>query len=151
MFCKEPFTDIWLYWPGCACRLRSRVSGGITLWWAGRIVATSSSGTDTQESTWCCWRPTTMWSTACSLTLLTPVSQQKKQKKNIKTIDWASIKGFILDDLDLIICFFAVLASSGIDYDIKLWSPLEQSPSFNRVLADEVWTMFSVWIKLCFV
>lgn len=31
-----------------------------------------------------------------------------------------------------------VLASSGIDYNIKIWSPLEQSPSFNRVLADEV-------------
>ncbi|XP_028248950.1 DDB1- and CUL4-associated factor 6 isoform X4 [Parambassis ranga] len=33
-----------------------------------------------------------------------------------------------------------ILASSGIDYDIKIWSPLEQSPSFNRVLADEVIT-----------
>uniref|UniRef100_A0A8C7UXE3 Ddb1 and cul4 associated factor 6 n=1 Tax=Oncorhynchus mykiss TaxID=8022 RepID=A0A8C7UXE3_ONCMY len=33
-----------------------------------------------------------------------------------------------------------VLASSGIDYDIKVWSPLEVSPSFNRVLADEVIT-----------
>ncbi|TRY59306.1 hypothetical protein DNTS_033545 [Danionella cerebrum] len=31
-----------------------------------------------------------------------------------------------------------ILASSGIDYDIKLWSPLEQTPSFNRVLAEEV-------------
>ncbi|CDQ75484.1 unnamed protein product [Oncorhynchus mykiss] len=31
-----------------------------------------------------------------------------------------------------------ILASSGIDYDIKIWSPLEASPSFNRVLADEV-------------
>ncbi|KTF93691.1 hypothetical protein cypCar_00002727 [Cyprinus carpio] len=31
-----------------------------------------------------------------------------------------------------------ILASSGIDYNIKLWSPLEQSPSFNRVLAEEV-------------
>ncbi|XP_063070056.1 DDB1- and CUL4-associated factor 6 isoform X5 [Engraulis encrasicolus] len=31
-----------------------------------------------------------------------------------------------------------ILASSGIDYDIKLWSPLEQTPSFNRDLADEV-------------
>lgn len=31
-----------------------------------------------------------------------------------------------------------ILASSGIDYDIKIWSPLEESPSFNRVLADEV-------------
>uniref|UniRef100_A0A3B1JNX7 Ddb1 and cul4 associated factor 6 n=1 Tax=Astyanax mexicanus TaxID=7994 RepID=A0A3B1JNX7_ASTMX len=31
-----------------------------------------------------------------------------------------------------------ILASSGIDYDIKLWSPLEQSPSFNRDLAEEV-------------
>lgn len=33
-----------------------------------------------------------------------------------------------------------ILASSGIDYDIKIWSPLEESPSFNRVLADEVIT-----------
>lgn len=35
-------------------------------------------------------------------------------------------------------CSLLVLASSGIDYDIKIWSPKEQSPSFNRVLADEV-------------
>uniref|UniRef100_A0A8C9Z7Q0 Ddb1 and cul4 associated factor 6 n=1 Tax=Sander lucioperca TaxID=283035 RepID=A0A8C9Z7Q0_SANLU len=34
----------------------------------------------------------------------------------------------------------SVLASSGIDYDIKIWSPLEQSASFNRVLANEVIT-----------
>lgn len=33
-----------------------------------------------------------------------------------------------------------IMASSGIDYDIKIWSPLEESPSFNRVLADEVIT-----------
>uniref|UniRef100_A0A3B3UV25 Ddb1 and cul4 associated factor 6 n=1 Tax=Poecilia latipinna TaxID=48699 RepID=A0A3B3UV25_9TELE len=33
-----------------------------------------------------------------------------------------------------------ILASSGIDYDIKIWSPLEQSASFNRVLAEEVIT-----------
>nr|XP_057937464.1 DDB1- and CUL4-associated factor 6 isoform X2 [Doryrhamphus excisus] len=33
-----------------------------------------------------------------------------------------------------------ILASSGIDYDIKIWSPLEESPSFNRLLADEVIT-----------
>ncbi|XP_076857605.1 DDB1- and CUL4-associated factor 6 isoform X3 [Brachyhypopomus gauderio] len=31
-----------------------------------------------------------------------------------------------------------ILASSGIDYDIKLWSPLEQTASFNRDLAEEV-------------
>nr|XP_046219534.1 DDB1- and CUL4-associated factor 6-like isoform X3 [Oncorhynchus gorbuscha] len=36
--------------------------------------------------------------------------------------------------------FDPILASSGIDYDIKVWSPLEVSPSFNRVLADEVIT-----------
>uniref|UniRef100_A0A7N8YHY8 Ddb1 and cul4 associated factor 6 n=1 Tax=Mastacembelus armatus TaxID=205130 RepID=A0A7N8YHY8_9TELE len=34
----------------------------------------------------------------------------------------------------------AFLASSGIDYDIKIWSPLEESASFNRVLANEVIT-----------
>uniref|UniRef100_A0A803VVH1 DDB1 and CUL4 associated factor 6 n=1 Tax=Ficedula albicollis TaxID=59894 RepID=A0A803VVH1_FICAL len=33
-----------------------------------------------------------------------------------------------------------VLASSGIDYDIKIWSPLEESKIFNRKLADEVIT-----------
>ncbi|KAM4558373.1 DDB1- and CUL4-associated factor 6 isoform 2-T2 [Odontesthes bonariensis] len=33
-----------------------------------------------------------------------------------------------------------ILASSGIDYDIKIWSPLQESPSFNRVLANEVIT-----------
>uniref|UniRef100_A0A3Q4BW37 Uncharacterized protein n=1 Tax=Mola mola TaxID=94237 RepID=A0A3Q4BW37_MOLML len=33
-----------------------------------------------------------------------------------------------------------ILASSGIDYDIKIWSPLEETPSFNRVLANEVIT-----------
>ncbi|KAF4111880.1 DDB1- and CUL4-associated factor 6-like [Onychostoma macrolepis] len=31
-----------------------------------------------------------------------------------------------------------LLASSGIDYDIKIWSPMEESPSFNRVLTEEV-------------
>lgn len=31
-----------------------------------------------------------------------------------------------------------LLASSGIDYDIKIWSPTQKSPSFNRVLAEEV-------------
>lgn len=36
--------------------------------------------------------------------------------------------------------FDPILASSGIDYDIKIWSPLEASPSFNRVLANEVIT-----------
>ncbi|KAF3843455.1 hypothetical protein F7725_002304 [Dissostichus mawsoni] len=33
-----------------------------------------------------------------------------------------------------------VLASSGIDYDIKIWSPREQAASFNRILANEVIT-----------
>ncbi|XP_069034821.1 DDB1- and CUL4-associated factor 6 isoform X2 [Lepisosteus oculatus] len=36
--------------------------------------------------------------------------------------------------------FDPILASSGIDYDIKIWSPLEESPSFNRKLAEEVIT-----------
>ncbi|XP_030637609.1 DDB1- and CUL4-associated factor 6-like [Chanos chanos] len=31
-----------------------------------------------------------------------------------------------------------LLASSGIDYNIKIWSPLEESPSFNRLLTEEV-------------
>nr|XP_036879740.1 DDB1- and CUL4-associated factor 6 isoform X8 [Manis javanica] len=34
--------------------------------------------------------------------------------------------------------FDPILASSGIDYDIKIWSPLEESRIFNRKLADEV-------------
>ncbi|KAM3677698.1 DDB1- and CUL4-associated factor 6 isoform 4-T4 [Ammospiza maritima maritima] len=36
--------------------------------------------------------------------------------------------------------FDPILASSGIDYDIKIWSPLEESKIFNRKLADEVIT-----------
>ncbi|XP_023562071.1 DDB1- and CUL4-associated factor 6 isoform X3 [Octodon degus] len=36
--------------------------------------------------------------------------------------------------------FDPILASSGIDYDIKIWSPLEESRFFNRKLADEVIT-----------
>ncbi|XP_066520867.1 DDB1- and CUL4-associated factor 6-like isoform X2 [Hoplias malabaricus] len=31
-----------------------------------------------------------------------------------------------------------LLASSGLDYDIKIWSPMEEFPSFDRVLAEEV-------------
>uniref|UniRef100_A0A4W4EM70 Ddb1 and cul4 associated factor 6 n=1 Tax=Electrophorus electricus TaxID=8005 RepID=A0A4W4EM70_ELEEL len=31
-----------------------------------------------------------------------------------------------------------LLASSGIDYDIKIWSPMEEFPSFDRVLTEEV-------------
>uniref|UniRef100_A0A674AB75 DDB1- and CUL4-associated factor 6-like n=1 Tax=Salmo trutta TaxID=8032 RepID=A0A674AB75_SALTR len=31
-----------------------------------------------------------------------------------------------------------LLATSGIDSNIKIWSPMEESPSFNRVLAEEV-------------
>lgn len=44
---------------------------------------------------------------------------------------------YFIDD-----CYYLliVLASSGIDYDIKIWSPLEESRIFNRKLADEVRT-----------
>lgn len=31
-----------------------------------------------------------------------------------------------------------VLASSGIDYDVKIWSPLEEHPSFDIEMAEEV-------------
>ncbi|XP_053562802.1 DDB1- and CUL4-associated factor 6 isoform X2 [Bombina bombina] len=34
--------------------------------------------------------------------------------------------------------FDPILASSGIDYNIKIWSPLEQAKSFNWKLAEEV-------------
>uniref|UniRef100_A0A4W3IKB3 Ddb1 and cul4 associated factor 6 n=1 Tax=Callorhinchus milii TaxID=7868 RepID=A0A4W3IKB3_CALMI len=34
--------------------------------------------------------------------------------------------------------FDPILASSGIDYDIKIWTPLEGMPAFDRKLADEV-------------
>lgn len=33
---------------------------------------------------------------------------------------------------------FLVLASSGIDYDIKLWMPLEENPHFEEEIAAEV-------------
>ncbi|XP_071759214.1 DDB1- and CUL4-associated factor 6-like [Centroberyx gerrardi] len=31
-----------------------------------------------------------------------------------------------------------LLATSGIDYNIKMWSPMEEVPSFDRKLAEEV-------------
>ncbi|XP_078088760.1 DDB1- and CUL4-associated factor 6 isoform X3 [Mustelus asterias] len=34
--------------------------------------------------------------------------------------------------------FDPILASSGIDYDVKIWTPLEGIPAFDRKLADEV-------------
>lgn len=34
--------------------------------------------------------------------------------------------------------FVLVLASSGIDYDIKIWSPLDESPNFQEEVANEV-------------
>ncbi|KAG8562814.1 hypothetical protein GDO81_015825, partial [Engystomops pustulosus] len=35
-----------------------------------------------------------------------------------------------------------ILASSGIDYNIKIWSPLEQDKSFNWTLAEELQCSF---------
>lgn len=54
-------------------RLRNRVFGATTLWWAVLTVATSSSGTDTLRSTSCSSKQTTTWSTVCSHTPTTPV------------------------------------------------------------------------------
>ena len=34
--------------------------------------------------------------------------------------------------------FFSVLASSGIDYDIKIWAPLEEYTNFNEDVSNEV-------------
>ena len=36
------------------------------------------------------------------------------------------------------IILFPVLASSGIDYDIKIWAPLLEKPSFDQQRANEV-------------
>lgn len=38
---------------------------------------------------------------------------------------------------------FSVLASSGIDYDIKLWAPLEVEPNFDEERAAEVFFFVS--------
>ncbi|BET02723.1 WD domain, G-beta repeat [Nesidiocoris tenuis] len=34
--------------------------------------------------------------------------------------------------------FLPVLASSGIDYDVKLWAPTQEEPQFDQVMADEL-------------
>ncbi|CAI9729365.1 DDB1CUL46-likeassociated and CUL4-associated factor 6-like [Octopus vulgaris] len=34
--------------------------------------------------------------------------------------------------------FYPILASSGIDYDIKIWQPLEEHPNFDEVKAEEI-------------
>lgn len=38
----------------------------------------------------------------------------------------------------ILLPLFVVLASSGIDYDIKLWSPLHSAPSFDEQKAKEI-------------
>ena len=38
----------------------------------------------------------------------------------------------------LFVCLCAVLASSGIDYDVKIWAPLEAEPCFDVEAAQEV-------------
>ena len=38
----------------------------------------------------------------------------------------------------LLICLSPVLASSGIDYDVKIWAPLESEPCFDVEAAEEV-------------
>ena len=74
-----------------------------------------------------------MWSTACSRTPMTRVSPSPPSRR-------ASGEASALNANGLFVCWsVSVLASSGIDYDIKIWSPLEETPSFNRVLANEVW------------
>lgn len=119
----------------CLFRLRSRVFGATTLWWVAPTVATSSSGTDTLRSTSCCWKQTTMWSTACSHTPTTPV---RPRPPSHDTTGWNFLVRKDAGDVLFVFWSVAVLASSGIDYDIKIWSPLEASPSFNRGLAHEV-------------
>lgn len=34
--------------------------------------------------------------------------------------------------------YLPVLATSGIDYDVKLWAPVQQLPAFDSELAEEV-------------
>lgn len=46
--------------------------------------------------------------------------------------------------------FLPLLATSGIDYDVKLWAPILPEPSFNAEMAEEVQYAFSV-LKLFYV
>lgn len=41
---------------------------------------------------------------------------------------------------------YSVLASSGIDYDIKLWAPIREEPFFDEVKAKEVGSWKSVFV-----
>lgn len=57
------------------------------------------------------------------------------------TAGWSFCSERMQVDVLFVFWSVSVLASSGIDYDIKIWSPLEASPSFNRALAHEVRTL----------
>ena len=45
--------------------------------------------------------------------------------------------------INSIVISLKVLASSGIDYDIKLWAPLNDKPFFDSIKADEVFLCLS--------
>ena len=40
--------------------------------------------------------------------------------------------------IHVLVCVGLVLATSGIDYDVKLWTPLKPEPDFDRERAEEV-------------
>ncbi|XP_071137379.1 DDB1- and CUL4-associated factor 6-like isoform X1 [Mytilus edulis] len=40
-----------------------------------------------------------------------------------------------------------ILASSGIDYDIKIWSPLDESPNFHEEVANEIMSRNEVMLE----
>jgi len=46
------------------------------------------------------------------------------------------VGNFIVDKC--VVCGIVVLASSGIDYDIKLWMPTNDYPQFDEAAANEV-------------
>lgn len=50
----------------------------------------------------------------------------------------------------IVICSLPlVLASSGIDYDIKLWAPIRLEPHFDKEKVDEVGTITSSCFEKC--
>lgn len=46
-------------------------------------------------------------------------------------------------------CGCVVLASSGIDYDIKLWMPMNEQPQFDEAAASEVRSFNKIFHVLC--
>lgn len=69
-----------------------------------------------------------------------PIGQIQRSPFDIKFPDASNPILFLMiyDCAERSACFYSVLASSGIDYDVKLWMPVSNAPGIDPAKLSEV-------------